>query len=225
MQPAVDPLPDAGPSSFSAHLAVSSAGRAKGERTRAQIQIAACGVLDATGPQDLTISAICAAAGLSNGTFYIYFSDRTALLDALLAEFVAFLQTSMRRASARRPDAAPQAATRAYFDLFRDNPGLMRCLIHHLDGFPEAREAFQRLNREWIEAVVASVQRRLRQAGQGDRLSRDELLRRAYALGGMVDQYLSALLLSGDPTLAAVSQDPEQVLDTLSLIWERGMAP
>jgi hypothetical protein len=40
----------------------------------------------------------------------------------------------------------------------------------------------------------------------------------------MVDQYLSSLFLSKDPNLAAVSQDREAVLDTLTLIWERGMA-
>lgn len=48
--------------------------------------------------------------------------------------------------------------------------------------------------------------------------------RRAYALGGMVDQHLSDLLLSKDPNLAEISQDREAVLETLSLIWERGMS-
>jgi hypothetical protein len=50
-------------------------------------------------------------------------------------------------------------------------------------------------------------------------------MRRAYALGGMVDQYLSSLLLSRDPTLIALSSDREATLETLSLIWERGMMP
>ncbi|MCA1940502.1 MAG: hypothetical protein LDL26_05840, partial [Caenispirillum bisanense] len=54
---------------------------------------------------------------------------------------------------------------------------------------------------------------------------RDELLRRAYALGGMVDQYLVALHVHRDPTLAALSADREAVVDTLTLIWKRGMTP
>ena len=209
---------------YAERLASDSEGRPKGERTRAQIQIVACRLLEGNRPQDLTISSICEAAGVSNGTFYIYFPDRHALLDALLTGFVDFLQASMRAASANRPDETIGAATRAYFELFSQNRGLMRCLVHHLDGFPEAQTAFHRLNRDWIETVVASVERKMQRDGRDGAISRPELLRRVYALGGMVDQYLSNLLLSKDPNLAAVSEDREAVLATLTLIWERGMA-
>ncbi|MCB1397587.1 MAG: TetR/AcrR family transcriptional regulator [Rhodobacter sp.] len=211
--------------SYAEHLATASAGRPKGERTQAQIQIAACTVLDRSGPRDLTVSSVCEAAGISNGTFYIYFADRGALLDFLLTGFVDFLQSALRDASATRPDDPSRATTRAYVAAFARNRGLMRCLVHHLDSFPEAQSAFQTLNREWMETVVAAAQRKMQRTGQAGRISRPELLRRAYALGGMIDQYLSTLLLSQDPTLTAVSGDPEAVLETLTLIWERGMAP
>lgn len=213
--------------SFAQHLAARADGRTKGERTRTQLQIAACEILNAGGPKALTVAAVYELAGVSNGTFYIYFSDRNGLLESLLTEFVAFLQGAMRAASGGRATESPQLATRAvtaaYFDLFAQNAGLMRCLIHPIEGFPEAQLAFQRLNREWVEVVAASADRRQQREGGG--LSRDELLRRAYALGGMVDQYLSTLLLSKDPNLAGISQDREAVLETLSLIWERGMMP
>ena len=55
-------------------------------------------------------------------------------------------------------------------------------------------------------------------------LNADEITRRAYALGGMVDQYLSNLFFSQDPGLIEISQDREAVLETLSLIWDRGMS-
>ena len=45
-----------------------------------------------------------------------------------------------------------------------------------------------------------------------------------YALGGMIGQYLSSLPLSMDPNQSATSKDREAVLDTLTYIWERGMA-
>lgn len=213
---------DAAVFSFPEHLATTSAGRPKGERTRAQLQIAACKVLQDGGPQGLTVAEICKEAGVSNGTFYLYFKDRNALLDSLLRDFVAFLQLAMRAASEREGHDAPRAATRAYLRLFEQNSGLMRSLIHPTDGFPEAQAAFQTLNREWIEAVVASVERRQRQEGK-TAPPRDELLRRAYALGGMVDQYLSNLLLAKDPAVIEISQDRDAVLETLSLLWDRGM--
>lgn len=211
-------------SSYALRLAFLSEGRPKGERTRAQIQIAACQVLEGNGPRDLTIASVCDEARISNGTFYIYFPDRAALLDTLLMGFVEFLQTSMRAASMGRSDGTIRAATAAYFELFIQNRGLMRCLVHHLDGFPEAQKAFHKLNRDWVETVVASVQRHMQRDDRNDAVVKQELLRRAFALGGMVDQYLSSLLLSQDPHLIDISQDRETVLDTLALIWKRGMA-
>ncbi|MBC2860045.1 TetR/AcrR family transcriptional regulator [Stappia sp. 28M-7] len=205
-------------------LTARAAGRPKGERTRAQIQAAACAVLDRQGPQEFTVSAVCEQAGISNGTFYIYFADRTVLLDDLLVGFVGFLQAAMRVAGSAQPEDPVRAATSAYVELFRRNPGLMRCLVHHLDTLPQAREAFHRLNRDWLETVVAAVERRLHRLGRGEAVDREELLRRAYALGGMVDQYLSALILSQDPALVAISASDEAVIDTLTLIWKRGMS-
>jgi len=46
-----------------------------------------------------------------------------------------------------------------------------------------------------------------------------------YALGGMVDQYLIMLLFGHDGTLASVLRDRDAVVDTLRLIWKRGMEP
>ena len=61
--------------------------------------------------------------------------------------------------------------------------------------------------------------------GRADVIARQELLRGAYVLGGMVDQYLIMLLFGRDRTLASVSRDRDAVVDTLSLFWERGMEP
>jgi TetR/AcrR family transcriptional regulator, ethionamide resistance regulator len=54
---------------------------------------------------------------------------------------------------------------------------------------------------------------------------RDDLLRRAYALGGMVDQYLVTLFFGSDATLAALSQDRDALVDTFTTLWTRGLAP
>jgi len=205
-------------------LAAESRGMAKGERTRARIKKAASELLNDRGPQDLKVSDICVQAGISNGTFYIYFADRPRLLEDLLTGFVGFLQSGMRHASRTAPDDPIRAATGAYFELFRQNRGLMRCLIHHMDSFPGAKQAFHQLNKEWVETVVSSARQRLARDGREDSVPEDELKRRAYALGGMVDQYLSSLFLSEDPALAAVSRNDEAVLDTLTLIWKRGMS-
>lgn len=206
-------------------LSIAASGQGRGARTRAAILAAAGALLETRPPAELTIAAICEGAGVAHGTFYIHFADRRALTDTLLEGFVVFLQQGMRAATREAGAAeATRAATSAYVALFAANAGLMRCLVHHLDAFPGAQAAFQRLNADWVAAVVRATERRAMRAGRAAP-ARDELTRRAYALGGMVDQYLAGLILSRDPGIAAVSMDRDAVIATLCLIWQRGMDP
>jgi len=73
-------------------------GHRKRERTRRQLIAAGLRVLAEKG-QGLTISDVVVAAEVSNGTFYNYFADREALLEAL-AEHTAL---SLAAAAAEEP--------------------------------------------------------------------------------------------------------------------------
>ena len=214
--------PDAG-FSFRSELTARAGQLRKGERTRTAIRVAVCTCLEASALADLTIADICDSASVSHGTFYIYFANRDAVVADVLLRFSAFVQAKMRQASRGEPGRPARAATSAYARLFEQNLGLMKCLLRHLDGFPEARIVFQDLNREWLETVVASTANQLQLSGRA--IDHDELMRRAYALGGMTDQYLAGLLLDRDPNMAAFSRDREAVIETLNLLWERGLQP
>jgi AcrR family transcriptional regulator len=207
--------------SFSAELAAKAKTVKKGEKTKAAIQIAMCKCLERVSLADLTIAGICHRAAVAHGTFYIYFPNRNALVADVLLRFSEYVQAKMRQASRGDPGRPARAATSAYTRLFEQNLGLMKCLLRHLDDFPEAQRAFQNLNREWLETVVASTANRLQQSGRS--IDHDELMRRAYALGGMVDQYLAGVLLDKDPNMEPFSRNPEAIIGTLNLLWERGM--
>lgn len=211
---------------FADHLSASVSEGRKSERTQARLQAAACRLLETVSPLELKVADLCSEAGVAHGTFYVYFRDVRHMLGETLTAFVGFMQTVMRGA-ARDGAGADRArrSTAAYVALFEQNAGLMRCLVSRLDDLPEATDAFQRLNREWTETVMEARLRRLAHQDRAGMVTREELLRRAYALGGMVDQYLIALLFGRDDTLAAVSRDREAVVDTLNVIWERGMEP
>jgi AcrR family transcriptional regulator len=208
---------------FCDELMRSAEGCRKGERTRAAIQSALCHCLERSSPVTLTVAEICDEAGVAPGTFYIYFPDRNSLIGEVALRFIAFIQREMHKASRQQKMDPVRAATAAYIRLFENNRGLMKCLLNHLDGIPEAQAAFQTLNQEWLESVVAATKRQWAQAGKP--ADHDELMRRAYALGGMTDQYLSGLLLSSDPNMQAISTDREVVIDTLTFLWQRGMEP
>jgi AcrR family transcriptional regulator len=191
----------------------------KGDRTRIDLLIAGSSFLSHNPLERLTVSAICKVAGVAHGTFYLYFKDRNDLVGAVLGAFVDYVQLQMR-AAARCAGDTTRNTTEAYMLVFEAHPALMKSLVAAGDAFPEARAAFQRLNHEWIEAVVGSAMR----SDKGAPRSRPDLMRRAYALGGMVDQYLTALFVTDDPWVRDLSQDRSEVVDMLTDLWKRGMA-
>jgi len=214
-------LPDYSDFDFRFVLRTGGDGVRKGDRTRAAIGHACCSLLEQMPLPELTVAKICQSVGIAHGTFYIHYSDRHALVTDLLSRFVRYIQDVMRNASRTTSGNPVRAATAVYYKLFEQNRGLMKCMVNNLDEFPEAQEAFQELNKEWAGIVVAATQRKMVSSGRTNTISSDELYRRAYALGGMVDQYLSTLLLAQEPKLVAVSQDPDTVIDTLTFIWNR----
>jgi AcrR family transcriptional regulator len=197
-----------------------SGGLRKGERTALRLRAAICALLEDVPLSQLKVQEICARAGISQGTFYLYFPDRDHLLNAVLEDFVAFVRRSMLDAARDSADRAASlyATTLAYCRVFAANRGLMKILLNHYEDFPRARAIFQGMNRAWIDTVARSIRRRLADTALPD----DEIVRRAYALGGMVDQYLANLMLARDDSVAAVSPDLETVARTLTEIWRHG---
>lgn len=221
MPPSETPLCDTPETDYAAALLRAAAEKRKSERTRASLVATACKLLGETTPEALRVSDICTEAGVAHGTFYVYFTDIRDLLDAALQGFVTHVKQAMQTAGQASTGDRVRATTALYLALFEHNPGLMRCLVSSFDTFPEAAARFQELNRTWAETVADAAGRRLARTGRA--VPRPELLRRAYALGGMVDQYLVTLHFNRDAALAALSEDREAVIDTLSFIWHRGM--
>jgi AcrR family transcriptional regulator len=211
------------PLRFADALLDSAAKARKSDRTRARLQSAVCELLEDAVPSDLRVDQVCSRAGTSHGTFYVYFPDITTLLTRTLAEFVDFLEVALRRAGRDAPDR-PRATTRAYVDLFEANRGLMRCLVSRAGDLPEANALFEALNRRWAEMVADAAERHALRHGHPPP-DRAELLRRAYAVGGMIDQYLVTLFFGSDATLIALSEDREAVVSTFTTLWTRGLAP
>lgn len=206
--------------SFPDWLAQGRAALPRGERTRRDLMIAAAELLAGQKLDALTVAATCARTGVAHGTFYIHFPNRNALAGAVLQAFVDYLHEAMRAAARGVPDPV-RATTAAYMRLFADNAGLMRCLLTGGDALPAAQAAFQRLNHDWAATVAAAAHRRHGAAARPEA----DLMRRALALGGMVDQYLTALHITGDPQVIALSQDSDALLDLFTDLWTKGMAP
>jgi AcrR family transcriptional regulator len=209
--------------------AAGAPGLPKPERTRITLLAATAARLGAgIEPAALRVSDIAAEAGLAHGTFYRYFADRRAAVAALLAEFVRFLRDRLAESRAERQGGAPgsrdrvRAATLTYVRLFRDNAGLMRCLMDLGAEGAGFRDSFHALNRDWNGRVAAAIaHRRAALAGTPPETA-ETMLPTAYALGGMIDEFLAQLYLRRDPALAGLAGDEAAVADLLTELWCRG---
>lgn len=195
-----------------------TAGLSKGERTRRRFVAAAARVLDRDGFHGTRVTDICEIAGVSQGTFYLYFNNKNEITLAVLEEFnergLALLRVIGPRA--RAWDAIYESIL-ALTRLYRLNPGLMRCLWQINDEVPEFGEILRRSNAIWHRAVARSITRRCELTDDAAQLS----MLVAYALAAMVDQFLVQLYVIKDPQVEAVCENEEQVAEHLSVLWYR----
>lgn len=212
---------------FSAALsaAATGAGLRKTERTRLRLLAATAARLEAGEEHAaLRVCDIAGAAGVAHGTFYRYFVDRRAVVEALVEDFTLFLRDRLGQVRDGEPGSRPRvrSATLAYVRLFRANTGLMRCLM---DLGPESagfRERFHALNRIWNGRVATSIAARRSMMPGASPVAPAAMLPTAYALGGMIDEFLNQAYLRRDPALAGLAADENAVGDLLTELWCRG---
>jgi AcrR family transcriptional regulator len=215
------------PASFAAVLASAAEGAdlRKTERTRLRLLAATAARLEAGEERsDLRVSDIATEAGVAHGTFYRYFPDRRAAVEALVADFTDFLgeRLGLVRDGAPASPERVRAATLAYVRLFRANVGLMRCLMDPGPDSAGFRERFHALNRLWNGRVAAAIAARRSQIPGARPVESGAMLPTAYVLGGMVDEFLNQLYLRRDAALAGLAADEDGVADLLTDLWCRG---
>ena len=89
---------------------------------RGELLEAARRVLERDGYHAATVSAIVQAAGLSQGAFYLYFSDKKAIFAALQEEMATLLRRRIYWATRdeREPDRRLEAGLKAYFEFYEE---------------------------------------------------------------------------------------------------------
>lgn len=129
------------------------------EERREDLLAAARRLFVAQGISGTTLGEVTAAAGVSKGLFYLYFSSKEDLVLAMKEQFSSKFATDMQRAISKAGDWAEKldASVDVLFDDFRALNELHVVLFHHED--PEALSGLTEGNR----AVV--VLRELLEAG------------------------------------------------------------
>lgn len=208
----------AGPS-FALQLAerASTPGIRKGARTRLRLMAATARLLQEEHAHHLRVTDISIEAGVSQGTFYLYFTDKVDAITATLMDFVQFLFDCLESAAAAADsfDESVYATTLAYVDAFERNRGLFRAMMQLTEESEQIGRVYQALNRHWNYRTARAIARR--RGVEGEPEARDLL--HAFALGGMTDDFLANLYNRRDPVLTECVESPEHAARLLTELW------
>lgn len=194
--------------------------KSKGERTKRRLEYAALRVLETNGYSDSRVADICREAGVSLGTFYVYYTDKKDIASNVLLEFgEALYQHGLSKAVGRTAYDAILLTNRFFVQAYDQNRGLIRCLVQVDDIDAGFQEAWRHIRQGWTRRIAASIAKR---SGPGT-LSEATRIQIASALEGMMFHFLYDLFVREEPHLTAVSTDLDQVAELLSLLWYRGL--
>ena len=197
----------------------SSPSMRKGERTRLRLRIAAAEALEKSGYQDLKVADICKLAGVSLGTFYIYFTDKEDISVGIAMDFVTHLYDEARRASNGLGDWQAVYETNLFFvKAYGANPGLMRSHVQLQSLEPAFREVWEPLHQEWLNRLARSIRRR-----SPEDLSPEDALRMALALEQMVFSYIYNAVVTQAFPVKTDESDPEKLAKMLTQLWFRAI--
>jgi AcrR family transcriptional regulator len=134
----------------------------RGTRTRQRVLEAAEAVFAEHGYHEASIVKITEAAGVGQGTFYLYFSSKQEVFDELVRDLNRRVRHSMKEASAKGKTRleAEQLGFRAYFRFTAEHPALYRIIRQAEFVSPDMlRYHYDRLSSGYIEALRDAVER------------------------------------------------------------------
>jgi AcrR family transcriptional regulator len=145
----------------------------RAERNRLELLEAAARVVGDCGYRDASVQRITAAAGLAQGTFYLYFASRQALFDELLPHYgVQMLEYVRERVAPIKGFIdAEVTGLKVVFEYLSDNPWFWRVLN---EAEVEAPTAWQRHHEEVTQRYLRFL-RREKASGNLQRYSASEL--------------------------------------------------
>jgi AcrR family transcriptional regulator len=134
----------------------------RGTRTRQRVLEAAEAVFAEHGYHDASIVKITEAAGVGQGTFYLYFGSKQEVFDELVRDLNRRVRRAMKEASSQGKTRleAEQLGFRAYFRFTAEHPALYRIIRQAEFVSPDMlRYHYDRLSSGYVEALREAVDR------------------------------------------------------------------
>jgi AcrR family transcriptional regulator len=134
----------------------------RGTQTRQRLLEAAEQIFAELGYHDASIVKITEAAGVAQGTFYLYFSSKKEIFDELVRDLNRRVRRAMKEASSRGSTRleAELLGFRAYFAFTAEHPALYRIIRQAEFVSPETlRYHYDRLAAGYVEGLQAAAER------------------------------------------------------------------
>lgn len=134
---------------------------ARGERTRRRLLDAAEGAFADVGYHDASIVKITEAAGVGQGTFYLYFAGKKAVFDEVVLDLNSRVRHAMTEASAAGRTRAERELLGfgAFFRFTAEHPALYRIIRQAEFVSPESLQLhYDRLTEGYVEGLRAAME-------------------------------------------------------------------
>lgn len=197
-------------------------GKKKGDRTRDRLKVATIRILEEEGAGIPRISDICKRAGVSVGTFYLYFQSSDDIVHDILSGWVETIRGHAPPAEGYE-DAydAMYVGCKRLIELYAVNSGLMQCLWRLRDRNTEFAKIWERNNLAWYRGVKSAIL----ELSDTSALREDNYTLSFYVISSMMDEFLRTLFVNRDPDLHRTIQDTsistDEMADYLAVTWYR----
>lgn len=191
----------------------------KGRDTRRRLLEAGRELFGERGYARVRIADITAAAGLSQGAFYRYFSDRRELMLELLRELTSEAFDFVRVPwDSRSPIDSVLESTVRYFDFFERNRSLFGVLVELAPTDPDVAAIGARSREQFYERIAHSLER-----GIAEGVLRSDLDVRVAAemLGSMSEFYAFQRFVLAQSSVSTVPL--AHAAKTLATVWTEGV--
>jgi AcrR family transcriptional regulator len=193
-------------------------GLAKREERRLQILACARDAFAEQGYQGVTVDDVVGRAQIARGTFYLYFDDKRAVLDALVDEFLQRIARCIVGIDIAHAELSPREQLRQNVDritrLALSEPALLKIALRDATGLDAA---FDAKIRSFYEALRGLLGASLAE-GQENGLVRegDRAVMVSIGLGGLKELVLDAVT-------GALDRSPDALVDELMRFLDHGL--
>lgn len=192
------------------------------ESRRKTIIDAAIGVFAKRGFFKTRVSDLAEAAGIADGTIYLYFRNKNEILIAIfeekMGEFLRVLEE--RLAKCESPVAKLRDYVLYHFTLVAENPELMQVLTIEIRQSPRFLTSYHPREFSRYLQILQGILEEGQTAGVFTNTSNPRIFRRA--LFGAIDELSREWLLQSDK---AAPLNPVEMADALSDFLIRGLQP